>query len=216
VEPTPFYPIGKPGHPWDDAARATWRTSKIRLRSYADDVLSKLDALDAHWARVPYGRVEYDKERFPLIALRSKNWVEARPTVLVTGGVHGYETSGVQGALLFLQQFASSYTDKANLLVAPCISPWAYERVQRWNANAVDPNRAFTADSTCEEAQALVRLVEPLREQILLHIDLHETTDTDESEFRRALAARDGKTYEPGSVPDGFYLVGDTDAHCAR
>jgi len=43
-----------------------------------------------------------------------------------------------------------------------------------------------------------------------MHIDLHETTDSDESEFRPALAARDGKAYEPGEIPDGFYLVDDT------
>ena len=45
----------------------------------------------------------------------------------------------------------------------------------------------------------------------LLHIDLHETTDSDESEFRPALAARDGVAYEPGEIPDGFYLVDDTE-----
>jgi hypothetical protein len=44
-----------------------------------------------------------------------------------------------------------------------------------------------------------------------MHIDLHETTDTDESEFRPALAARDGVAYEPGEVPDGFYLVDDSE-----
>ena len=44
----------------------------------------------------------------------------------------------------------------------------------------------------------------------LLHLDLHETTDTDESEFRPALAARDGKPYEPDTIPDGFYLVADS------
>jgi hypothetical protein len=42
-----------------------------------------------------------------------------------------------------------------------------------------------------------------------MHIDLHETTDSDESEFRPALAARDGKAHEPGIIPDGFYLVDD-------
>lgn len=46
---------------------------------------------------------------------------------------------------------------------------------------------------------------------IFCHIDLHETTDTDESEFRPALAARDGKEYEEDEIPDGFYLVGDSD-----
>ena len=45
----------------------------------------------------------------------------------------------------------------------------------------------------------------------MVHIDLHETTDTDETEFRPALAARDGKPYEPGEIPDGFYLVGDSE-----
>jgi hypothetical protein len=57
----------------------------------------------------------------------------------------------------------------------------------------------------------LLQLVAPLRGRFLMHIDLHETTDSDETEFRPALAARDGKTFEPGEVPDGFYLVDDTE-----
>jgi hypothetical protein len=44
---------------------------------------------------------------------------------------------------------------------------------------------------------------------VVVHVDLHETTDTDESEFRPALAARDGVPYEPTEIPDGFYLVAD-------
>ena len=39
------------------------------------------------------------------------------------------------------------------------------------------------------------------------HVDLHETTDTDESEFRPARASRDGENWSPGYIPDGFYLV---------
>jgi len=56
-----------------------------------------------------------------------------------------------------------------------------------------------------------MRLVRPWLGQFAAHIDLHETTDTDETEFRPALAARDGKPFEPGSIPDGFYLVDDTE-----
>jgi hypothetical protein len=130
--------------------------------------------------------------------------------VLVTGGVHGYETSGVHGALAFLERHGSAYAGRVNLLVAPCISPWAYERVQRWNAGAIDPNRNFREGSPCAESAAMVALVAPLQGTIRLHIDLHETTDSDENEFRPALAARDGKPFEPGEIPDGFYLVGDT------
>jgi hypothetical protein len=47
----------------------------------------------------------------------------------VTGGVHGYETSGVEGALLFLETKAEAYSKDFNILVAPCISPWGYERI---------------------------------------------------------------------------------------
>jgi hypothetical protein len=133
------------------------------------------------------------------------------PGVLVTGGVHGYETSGVHGALRFLDQHAEAFAGRVNLLVAPCVSPWAYERIHRWNFDAVDPNRSFRTPSPALESAALMRLVAPWLGQFAAHIDLHETTDTDETVFRPALAARDGKPFEPGSIPDGFYLVDDTE-----
>ena len=98
-----------------------------------------------------------------------------------------------------------------NLLVAPCVSPWGYERINRWNHDAVDPNRSFRADGPSQEATALMALVRTRLGEFLLHIDLHETTDSDESEFRPALAARDGKPFEPGIIPDGFYLVADAE-----
>jgi len=91
------------------------------------------------------------------------------------------------------------------------VSPWAYERIHRWNADATDPNRSFRESSPAAESAALMQLVAPLRDRILVHIDLHETTDSDESEFRPALAARDGTPFEPGEIPDGFYLVGDAE-----
>jgi hypothetical protein len=56
-----------------------------------------------------------------------------------------------------------------------------------------------------------MRFVAPFRDRVLLHVDLHETTDTDESEFRPALAARDGVAPVPGEIPDGFYLVDDSE-----
>jgi len=204
------YPIGTPGQPWGDAERAAWRARQRVQRRYAEDVLPRIEALRAAFDVAEYGRVVSESETFPLFAVRSRGWNPALPTVLVTGGVHGYETSGVHGALAFLERHGSAYAGRVNLLVAPCISPWAYERVQRWNAEAIDPNRNFREGSPCAESAAMVALVAPLQGTILLHIDLHETTDSDENEFRPALAARDGKPFEPGEIPDGFYLVGDT------
>ncbi|PKM10082.1 MAG: peptidase [Gammaproteobacteria bacterium HGW-Gammaproteobacteria-5] len=206
-----FYPIGTPGQAWGAAERAAWLALQRRQRSYADDVLSVIDRLRAQFDVIAYGQLDYPPDSYPLLALRSHNWNDALPCALVTGGVHGYETSGVLGALQFAEQHAAGYASRVNLLIAPCVSPWAYERIHRWNADAIDPNRSFRENSQAQESAALMQLVAPLRDRLLLHIDLHETTDTDESEFRPALAARDGKPSEPGEIPDGFYGVGDSE-----
>ena len=204
------YPIGIPGLAWGAAEVSAWRSRQTRKRSYEADVLSVIDRLRSRFDVVEYGRLHHDADTYPLFAIKSREWRDALPVVLVTGGVHGYETSGVHGALRFVEDHAASYEGRINLLVAPCVSPWAYERIHRWNPDAIDPNRSFRDDSPAPESAALMRLVAPLRDRVLMHIDLHETTDTDESEFRPALAARDGKSSEPGEIPDGFYLVDDS------
>ena len=205
------YPIGTPGQPWGDAEKTEWLSRQTRHRSYEADVLGVIEQLRTRYEVVQYGRLEYGAETYPLFAIKSRDWRDELPCVLVTGGVHGYETSGVHGALQFVEEHAADYAGRVNLLVVPCVSPWAYERIHRWNANAIDPNRSFRDNSPAQESAALMQLVAPLRDRVLVHIDLHETTDTDESEFRPALAARDGKPFEPDGVPDGFYLVDDSE-----
>jgi hypothetical protein len=204
------YPIGTPGRPWGDAEVAAWRSQQNIQRSYAAEVLSVIDALRSRFDVSEYGRLDYAPDSYPLFAIRNRDWRDKLPCVLVTGGVHGYETSGVHGALQFVEQHAADYAGRVNLIVVPCVSPWAYERIHRWNADALDPNRSFRDDSPAQESAALMRLVAPFRDRVLVHVDLHETTDSDESEFRPALAARDGVAYELGEVPDGFYLVDDS------
>ena len=208
---TAFDDIGTPGTPWGAAERTAWRARQRPRRSYRDEVVEAIDALRDRFDVQQYGELDYGEDgRYPLFALRSRDWDDALPVALVTGGVHGYETSGVHGALHFAREDAGACTGRANLLIAPCVSPWAYERIQRWNPDAIDPNRSFFADSPAAESAALMALVAPLRGRFLVHIDLHETTDSDEGEFRPALAARDGKPFVPGTIPDGFYLVDDS------
>jgi hypothetical protein len=209
IDPTP---IGTAGVPWGAAEIEQWRSRQRVQRSHADDVIAAIERLRVRFDVVEYGRVEYGSDAYPLFAIRSRDWRHELPVALVTGGVHGYETSGVHGALRFLDLHAEEYSGRINLLVVPCVSPWAYERIHRWNAEAIDPNRSFREDSPAQESAALMGLVAPLRDRVLMHVDLHETTDTDESEFRPALAARDGMAFEPGGIPDGFYLVDDTES----
>jgi hypothetical protein len=188
----------------------------MRQRSYADDVLTAIDALRSHFDVQTYGELRYGnehhaQERFSLMALRSRHWQSDLPSVLVTGGVHGYETSGVQGCLQWLAQEFDRHAGRVNLLVLPCISPWAYETVNRWNPDAIDPNRQFRPDSPAQESALALACVAANAARVDLHVDLHETTDTDNSEFGPAKAARDGKTFDWHAIPDGFYLVADVE-----
>ena len=80
--------------------------------------------------------------------------------------------------------------------VIPCVSPWGYERIQRWTAQGTDPNRSFNPDGETVEGRSFnpesataesTTLIRFLREDMRVadwncHLDLHETTDTDETE----------------------------------
>eukprot|EP01082_Thalassiosira_pseudonana_P002788 g2513.t1 g2513 contig12:267977-268939(+) len=212
---TPFYPIGTPGKPWTEAESEQWKAQTKIQRSYKQEVLDKLnndnlndDVLEV----VQYGALSHDEQRYPLFAVKSRTWQEDKPCLLVTGGVHGYETSGVQGAIHFLQKEALNYVDKVNILVFPCVSPWAYEHIQRWNADIKDPNRSFNKGVETEESMAVMTYLEKMNvSKWTIHLDLHETTDTDATEFMPAKHAQAGLMYESEVIPDGFYLVGDSE-----
>jgi len=217
------YPIGTPGQPWGAAEKAEWLATREIKRSYSEEVLSKLEGLKERFDVLQYGALSLDSSRYPLFAVKSRIWTNGKPYVLVTGGVHGYETSGVQGAIAFLKTEAERFAESFNILVAPCVSPWGYETIQRWNAQAVDPNRSFNPngevvpgrsfnpEAATDESAALIQFIGSCNvDSWICHFDLHETTDSDESEFRPAKAARDGKEHKPDGIPDGFYLVADS------
>ena len=210
--PASFYPIGIPGEPWTDVERALWKSGTKIQRSYKDEVLNGLRKLDSDvWEVFQYGSLSHDPLRYPLFGVKSRHWRGTKPHLLVTGGVHGYETSGVQGAILFLQTQAK-YAENFNILVAPCVSPWSYEHIQRWNADVKDPNRSFKKGSETDESRALMSYLQGLNVALwTCHLDLHETTDTDATEFMPAKHAEAGLLYETEAIPDGFYLVGDSE-----
>ena len=70
--------------------------------------------------------------------------------------------------------------------------------------------KSVYTNSPAQEASALMNFVQSLDVDIFVHIDLHETTDTDNTVFRPALAARDAIEQKAWDIPDGFYLVGNT------
>ena len=205
------YPIGTAGTKWREPERQEWLAQQTVKRSYQEHVLAKLLSIPTSFVTERYGALQFDPKRYPLFVVKTRDWQHDKPVALVTGGVHGYETSGVHGAMRFIETQATRYSDHFNFVVAPCISPWAYETINRWNPYCIDPNRSFVADSSAEESAALQNYIDSLGVVLTLHIDLHETTDTDNSEFRPALAARDNVVHKVWEIPDGFYLVGDTE-----
>jgi len=212
-----IYHIGTVGQPWGEAEKTQWLSEQQLKRSFFDEVLPAIQALKTEFDVEQYGVLNYQAvcgKTYPLYAVKSRHWQSDKPTILVTGGVHGYETSGVHGALRFLQTTAIAYSDKVNVLVLPCISPWGYETINRWNPQAIDPNRSFGPNGNATEALQVKRYLTGLNATFALHIDLHETTDSDNSEFRPAKAAQDGTVNKNWNIPDGYYTVDDAEHPC--
>lgn len=205
---------------WGDADKLNWFREQSKKRSYQDEVVSKILKMSAHSTAIQvkpgtfeitqYGAINVGLDQYPLFLIKSLKLDPHKKTVLITGGVHGYETSGVHGALAFFDHLTEVYLSRFNFICAPCLSPWAYETINRWNSAAIDPNRSFYKNSPAEECRLFLHAMDQVNTKIDVHFDLHETTDTDNTVFRPALAQRDGIEQELSEIPDGFYLVGDS------
>lgn len=196
---------------WQEADKQNWFNQQKIQRSYLDEVVIKVLNLKNDFDVEQYGSLSQSPELYPLYIIKSKNFDTSKKTILITGGVHGYETSGIHGAIAFMQRSAKNYLDKFNIVCVPCISPWAYEIIHRWNYQAIDPNRSFIKNSPSEECRLFLQAMDNHDIKPFAHFDLHETTDTDNTIFRPALAARDGIEQDFSEIPDGFYVVGDTE-----
>ncbi len=202
---------------WGTKEKTAWLAEQKIQRSYLDEVVTRLESLKGKFKIEQYGSLSYAPEKYPLYILKTQAWDKTKSTILITGGIHGYETSGVHGALRFVEKQALNYSDHFNFVIAPCVSPWGYETINRWNPNTVDPNRSFYSNGSSEESDALIDAISYLKTdcmdggEITAHFDLHETTDTDNTTFLPALAARDAKPLIVWEIPDGFYLVGDSE-----
>lgn len=199
--------------PWGETEKAAWRAEQEIQRSYKTDILERLDNLNPeHFTIEEYGRLDYDPEKYPVKIVKVGTWDNTKPTILITGGVHGYETSGALGAIKFLEEDAVELSKDFNIVAAPCVSPWAYETINRWNPFTEDVNRQFHKDGKSQEAALLMAYIKSLGVEIDFHIDLHETTDTDATRFRPEKDLKEGKKPSPDEfIPDGFYLVESED-----
>lgn len=217
---------------WKENDKLDWLSKQTFQRSYAKQVLARIDKLaERSDLKVrSYGNLslqgrkelaikgaklsaqEYE-QRYPLYYAEVGDLTNGKPNIIVTGGTHGYEESGVYGALEFLEKDVANYADHFNFLVFPCLSPFAYEVNQRWTHDAWDPNRSFDRSKPyVPEAQLVMDVVDEARKRagrdFAAAVDLHETPDRDKT-MMPPQYERYGihLTPEDIHIPNGYYLI---------
>jgi hypothetical protein len=218
---------------WKEEDKVAWLKKQRFQRSYLDQVLTRIDQLkDAGGPIVvrQYGNLslqgrevivvsgttlsaEEYKNRYPLFYVEAGDVTNGKPTIIVTGGTHGYEESGVYGALEFLEKDVVDYVDHFNFLVFPCLSPFSYEVNQRWTHDAWDPNRSFDRSKPyVPEAQLVMDVLdkthERMRRDFAAAVDLHETPDRDKV-MMPPQYERYGLSLSSDDIliPNGYYLI---------
>lgn len=110
--------IGTPGKPWGVDEYKQWSETRSKQRCYTDlaphiRALGEIECRRSNtrpFEVVQYGDLAYhdgaadppNSSSFPLYGVRSKSWLLDKPNVFISRGVHGYKTSGVEGAMLFV------------------------------------------------------------------------------------------------------------------
>lgn len=201
--------------PWDAAQIKGWYDGVIaggKARNYKADIVTRLTRLPANIHTLEtYGTIYAPHENYDALCVSVGDLRNGKPNILITSGVHGYEPSGIEAAIRFLENDAPRLSDKFNFVVYPCISPWAYEYDQRWNWQAEDVNRNFSrapAIFPIDECTAFMNAVDQSSVSYACAIDLHETNDKDIL-FRELRADRFAKQLAEDykHIPQGAYVI---------
>jgi predicted deacylase len=144
--------------PQTGAERAAFErhTSHAELMEFLYDVQSRSgNMLIRHLARTDEGRI------MPLVILGSPAaatpataWFSGKPTLFITGNVHGGERAGREGSLQLIRELALGSArpllDRVNVLIVPTLNPDGAERRSRTNTLGYDMNRDFIVAETPE------------------------------------------------------------------
>ncbi len=195
---------------WKSEHVEAWRKPLKLVRDYKKNIVQRIkgESISQNFTSHEYGRLSHNPDKFPLFYLKSKNWDDDKPSILIVGGVHGYEPSGIFASIEFAEK---NEDNNFNYVIFPCLSPWGYEMDHRWNYEAQDPNRGYVVNSDIEECIHFMDAIDTLGKTFLGSIDLHETPDRDIT-LRIMRASRFGTplVQDYQNIPQGFYLVVDS------
>lgn len=191
---------------WPPEKCAAWYAAQPQIRDYQQDIVARVRAITLPPSLVVavYGTVEGDD----LICVTPAQVDSSKPSLIVSGGVHGYEPEGIEACIRLVEGSAPEIAQKTNLFLYPCVTPAAYRIHHRWTYGANDVNREFTDATRVAEAKLLMGSVEADEKQFQGALDCH-TTPPEDRWFRRLRAERYGTplTGDPDLLPNGFHLM---------
>lgn len=204
---------------WNGSQVRDWHTSVTaagKKRDYGE-IVSRITRLPANTHTIENYATTPDAN--PQFRITVGNVDNGNPNILLIGGVHGYEPSGIEAAVTFAEKNATALSKKFNFVIYPCLSPWAFEHDQRWNADGEDPNRLFTRNPTTpkphvfrttdiQECRHFMDSMERHNITFACAVDLHETSDRD-IELRILRSERFDEDLAPDyrEIPQGYYLT---------
>lgn len=98
----------------------------------------------------------------------------SKNTVLIFGGIHGDELSGITSSINFIENYKLNKISKDfNYIIIPVVNPWGYEYNIRFNSLGVDINTDFAPGKfDTQEAEIIFNAYDNLNPYIV--IDNHE------------------------------------------
>lgn len=136
--------------------------------------------VEAKLARLKEGRIEqlatvsYGGASWPILCVRSERWEVNRPTVLISGGVHGDEPAGVHAALGFLADGQYEFDDVLQFVVFPCVNPSGFDANTLETVSGANLNRLFGINSAQLEIRAIEEWLRVQAQHFVMTFDLHE------------------------------------------
>jgi len=118
--------------------------------------------------------VSYGSATWPILCIRSTPWEVNRPTVLISGGVHGDEPAGVHAALRFLADGQREFKDVLQFVVFPCVNPSGFDAGTLGTKSGANLNRLFGTGSTQPEVRAIEDWLRVHARRFHMTFDLHE------------------------------------------
>jgi hypothetical protein len=140
---------------------------------FSQEVESKLSQLKGCSVE-QIARVSYGGASWPILCVRSTRWDATRPTVLISGGLHGDEPAGVHAALAFLADGQREFNDVLQFVVFPCVNPSGFDADTLETRSGANLNRLFGTESTQPEVRAIEDWLRVHGRHFRMTFDLHE------------------------------------------